>query len=468
MDAGNNQNSTVHGTEVANDPGKMFIGGLSWQTETDSLREYFRKYGEIKECVIMRDPNSKKSRGFGFVTFGDPKCVEKVLKTERHEVDSKKIDPKVAFPKRSPPKIDDNSEPCNGTPVTRTKKIFVGGLAASTTPEDLKNYFQQFGKVEDVTLMMDRQTNRHRGFGFVVMETEDDVNKICEMHYHEVKDKMVETKKAQPKEVMMPQNQLRQRTALMRNMYGMYVVDPVTPWTPYAQGTCANASLSSPMPILLESVPNVKGYPANFAFGRSIPAYPPFTPYFSENTNEQLTYLKTTGLDKSVCIASPGLHAYPGGYAVMPHGLQPAVDQRRTGGYIPYSYPDYGSAGPAAPAATLRAANAHNRTDGGTAVTQHQQADYNREYHQAAVMNSPYAQQSYAPSPSPVNSRSGFNVNSSPGPMDLYAVSTTQAEQNAMTSNFVPAVSPQPNSYGMGQKALIAPNFPNVNGYTMQ
>ncbi|XP_071790959.1 RNA-binding protein Musashi homolog Rbp6-like isoform X2 [Asterias amurensis] len=451
MDAGNNPNTTLHGTEVANDPGKMFIGGLSWQTETDSLRDYFRKYGDIKECVIMRDPTSKKSRGFGFVTFGDPKCVEKVLKTERHEVDSKKIDPKVAFPKRSPPK-----------PVTRTKKIFIGGLAAQTTPEDLKNYFQQFGKVEDVTLMMDRQTNRHRGFGFVVMENEDNVDKICDMHYHEVKDKMVEAKKAQPKEVMMPQNQLRQRTALMRNMYGMYVA----PWNPYAQGTCTNPSLSPSMPILLESVPNVKGYPANFAFGRSYPAYPPFTPYFSESglSNEQLTYLKTTGLDKSVCIASPGLHAYPSGY-VMPHGIQPAIEQqRRTAGLIPYSYPDYGSSGPA----TIRAANCttQNRTDGNTGVTQHQQAEYNREYHQA-VMNSPYAQQSYAPSPSPVNNRSGFNVNSSPGPMDLYAVSTTQAEQNAMSTGFVPAVSPQPNNYGMGQ-ALIAPNFPNVNGYTMQ
>ncbi|XP_071790962.1 RNA-binding protein Musashi homolog Rbp6-like isoform X5 [Asterias amurensis] len=352
MDAGNNPNTTLHGTEVANDPGKMFIGGLSWQTETDSLRDYFRKYGDIKECVIMRDPTSKKSRGFGFVTFGDPKCVEKVLKTERHEVDSKKIDPKVAFPKRSPPK-----------PVTRTKKIFIGGLAAQTTPEDLKNYFQQFGKVEDVTLMMDRQTNRHRGFGFVVMENEDNVDKICDMHYHEVKDKMVEAKKAQPKEVMMPQNQLRQRTALMRNMYGMYVA----PWNPYAQGTCTNPS-----------------YPANFAFGRSYPAYPPFTPYFS-------------GFSGAMPAFTPG---HQRGSAVR--GRSPG-----RGGYA--------------------------------------------NYHGAPVMNSPYAQQSYAPSPSPVNNRSGFNVNSSPGPMDLYAVSTTQAEQNAMSTGFVPAVSPQPNNYGMGQ-----------------
>ncbi|EPQ11632.1 RNA-binding protein Musashi like protein 2 [Myotis brandtii] len=83
---------------------KMFIGGLSWQTSPDSLRDYFSKFGEIRECMVMRDPTTKRSRGFGFVTFADPASVDKVLGQPHHELDSKTIDPKVAFPRRAQPK----------------------------------------------------------------------------------------------------------------------------------------------------------------------------------------------------------------------------------------------------------------------------------------------------------------------------------------------------------------------------
>nr|DBA33332.1 TPA: hypothetical protein GDO54_001031 [Pyxicephalus adspersus] len=84
---------------------KMFIGGLSWQTSPDSLRDYFSKFGEIRECMVMRDPTTKRSRGFGFVTFADPASVDKVLAQPHHELDSKTIDPKVAFPRRAQPKV---------------------------------------------------------------------------------------------------------------------------------------------------------------------------------------------------------------------------------------------------------------------------------------------------------------------------------------------------------------------------
>ena len=67
----------------------------------------------------------------------------------------------------------------------------------------VKAYFSQFGRVEEAVMLMDQQTKRHRGFGFVTFESEEVVDRICEIHYHTIKNKKVECKKAQPKEAIL-------------------------------------------------------------------------------------------------------------------------------------------------------------------------------------------------------------------------------------------------------------------------
>lgn len=55
---------------------------------SESLREYFSQFGEVTECTVMRDGATGRSRGFGFLTFEDPKNVNTVMVKE-HYLDGK-------------------------------------------------------------------------------------------------------------------------------------------------------------------------------------------------------------------------------------------------------------------------------------------------------------------------------------------------------------------------------------------
>ncbi len=50
---------------------KLFVGGLSWDTDETSLRTTFEAHGELDEVKIISDRDTGRSRGFGFVTFSD-------------------------------------------------------------------------------------------------------------------------------------------------------------------------------------------------------------------------------------------------------------------------------------------------------------------------------------------------------------------------------------------------------------
>jgi len=59
-------------------------------------------------------------------------------------------------------------------------KLFVGNLSFDTTENDLRDTFATHGTVTDACLIMDRMTNRPRGFGFVTMSTDEEAQKATD------------------------------------------------------------------------------------------------------------------------------------------------------------------------------------------------------------------------------------------------------------------------------------------------
>lgn len=175
---------------------KVFVGGLSWETDESSLREYFSKYGTVSDCVIMRDRLTGHPRGFGFVTYEDILIAEHVA-SQSHELDGRQVEAKIAVPRSE-------CNPTNRTNhVTRaTKKVFVGGLPATCREAELLAYFKPFGDVAECQVMYDHQTGNSRGFGFVTFITEATVDRVVEIDAHEILGKRVEVKRAEPKQAI--------------------------------------------------------------------------------------------------------------------------------------------------------------------------------------------------------------------------------------------------------------------------
>ncbi|XP_013707380.1 heterogeneous nuclear ribonucleoprotein 1 [Brassica napus] len=177
--------------------GKLFIGGISWETTEDRLRDYFQSFGEVLEAVIMKDRSTGRARGFGFLVFADPNVAERVVLL-RHVIDGKLVEAKKAVP-RDDHKSNSSLQGSSPGPAN-SKKIFVGGLASSVTEAEFKKYFAQFGVITDVVVMYDQRTQRPRGFGFISYESEDAVDRVLRRTFHELNGKMVEVKLAVPKD----------------------------------------------------------------------------------------------------------------------------------------------------------------------------------------------------------------------------------------------------------------------------
>jgi len=187
---------------------KLFIGGIPWSTTDATFTQFFSKFGELQDSVIIRDKHTRASRGFGFVKYTDSTAVDKVL-AEELVLDGRKLEVKVAIPK----------EEMEGPNPQKTKKLFIGGLSASTTDADFREHFGQFGTITDAVVMVDKESRRSRCFGFVTYDSEEAAERVL-AQTHTLNGKVCELKRAVPKEDMDRPSRGDRRRGRDRDDYG--------------------------------------------------------------------------------------------------------------------------------------------------------------------------------------------------------------------------------------------------------
>lgn len=153
---------------------KIFVGGLPHGLTETEFKQYFVKYGEIEDCVVMYDRNTGKPRGFGFITYKDEQSIDLVLQQKfQHKIRNKWIEckratPKVASNTQSSSVYDQSMDttytytsdpmllPCNYEPLAR--KLSVENLAYPTITDTNSGQISQttspnpfFGIEEDTT-----------------------------------------------------------------------------------------------------------------------------------------------------------------------------------------------------------------------------------------------------------------------------------------------------------------------------
>ncbi|KAI0492381.1 hypothetical protein KFK09_026652 [Dendrobium nobile] len=99
---------------------KVFVGGLAWETHSETLQRHFEQFGDILEAVVISDKNTGRSKGYGFVTFRHPESASRACANPSPIIDGRRANCNLASlgrPRPAPPYAH-----------LRTPSPYVGGL----------------------------------------------------------------------------------------------------------------------------------------------------------------------------------------------------------------------------------------------------------------------------------------------------------------------------------------------------
>ncbi|XP_073045026.1 28 kDa ribonucleoprotein, chloroplastic-like [Primulina eburnea] len=150
---------------------KLFVGNLPYDVDSEKLAQLFDRAGVVEISEVIYNRQTDQSRGFGFVTMSTVEEAEKAVEMfNGYDINGRvltvnKAAPRGSQPERSPRLVERASF-----------RMYVGNLPWQVDNAKLEEVFSEHGKVVDARVVYDRETGRSRGFGFVTMSTETELN----------------------------------------------------------------------------------------------------------------------------------------------------------------------------------------------------------------------------------------------------------------------------------------------------
>ncbi|XP_027357515.1 28 kDa ribonucleoprotein, chloroplastic-like [Abrus precatorius] len=149
---------------------KLYVGNLPYDVDSQKLAMLFEQAGTVEIAEVIYNRETDQSRGFGFVTMSTVEEAEKAAeKFNRYDYDGRLLTVNKASPRGSRPERPPRTfEP--------SFAIYVGNLPWNVDNSQLEQIFSDHGKVLNARIVYDRDSGRSRGFGFVTMSDEKEMN----------------------------------------------------------------------------------------------------------------------------------------------------------------------------------------------------------------------------------------------------------------------------------------------------
>ncbi|KAF9666327.1 hypothetical protein SADUNF_Sadunf16G0218100 [Salix dunnii] len=148
---------------------KLYVGNLPYDVDSENLAQLFDQAGTVEVVEIIYNRETDQSRGFGFVTMSTVDEAERAIeKFHRYDMNGRFLTVNKAAPR--------GSRPAMPTVFKTAYRIYVGNLPWQVDDARLEQVFSEHGQVVNARVVCDRETGRSRGFGFVTMSSEAELN----------------------------------------------------------------------------------------------------------------------------------------------------------------------------------------------------------------------------------------------------------------------------------------------------